>query len=99
MQVTDVDGRIAHTFAWFERAVEAGDRDDIAAARLALCLMLERSGWEPPGEVRDQMWRDRKVLRELEQRRGRDLAEPLLRAPSHRPPGSTRAVVARSVAG
>lgn len=99
VQGTDVDLRIAQTFAWYERAVEAGDRADVAAARLALCLLLERSGWQPPGEVRDQMWRDRKVLREHEQGRGRDLGEPPLRPPSHRPPGSPRAVVAHSAAG
>ena len=99
MQGTDADRRLADAFAWYERAVEAGERDDVVAARLSLSLLLERSGWEVPGEVRDQMWRDRKALREIEQGRSRDVGEMVLRPPSHRPPGSPRAVLSRSAAG
>lgn len=99
MQGTEADRRLAETFARYERAVETGDRAELCAARLLLCLVLERTGWEPPAEVRDQKWRDRKALRQLEQEPAHDVVEPVLRPPSHRPPGSPRAVLPFSATG
>lgn len=99
MPTSEADLRLERAFAWYERAFGTGDRADLVAARLSLCLLLERSGWELPGEVRDQVWRDRKALREIEQGRTRDAGEVVLRPPSHRPPGSPRAVLPSSAAG
>lgn len=95
----EADLQLERAFASYERAIGTGARADIAAARLSLCLLLERSGWELPREVRDQVWRDRKALRELEQQPSRDTAEAVLRPATHRPPGSPRAVLPYSAAG
>ena len=69
MPEADPDLRLERAFARYERAVEQGERVDLVSARMSLCLLLGLSGWEPPLEVRDQMWRDRRSLTELERAR------------------------------
>ena len=96
--MTAPDRALAEAFARYERALDLGRRTELAAARMALCQLLERTGWEPPAEVRDQMWRDRRTLRDLGQEQERD-APAVVPPPSHRPPGSARAVGRAGAAG
>ena len=79
--------QVREAFRAYEAAVEAGDRAEVAAARMSLCATLQSTGWVPPQEVRDQLWRDQKLVREREQERAVGLGE-LFRMPSHRPPAS-----------
>lgn len=88
MPRSDADLRLESAFARYETAVQQGERVELVSARMSLCLLLELSGWEPPPEVRDQMWRDRRSLAELERSREESAVERGLRAASHRPLGS-----------
>ena len=88
MHGTEADLRLERAFAPYERAVQQGERVELVSARMSLCLLLGRSGWEPPPEVRDQMWRDRRSLSQLERAREESDVDETVRSPSHRPPGS-----------
>ena len=88
MAGTEADLRLARAFVRYERAVQQGERVELVSARMSLCLLLGLSGWEAPPEVRDQMWRDRRSLTELERAREESEVDAALRSPSHRPPGS-----------
>lgn len=81
------DQLLSDAFTRYERAVASGPRAELVAARAALCVALEESGAALPVEVRDQLWRDQKLLRELQSERASDAAE-LVRLPSHRPAAS-----------
>ena len=84
-----VEQRLLDALSRYERAADAGPRAELVAARAALCALLEASGMELPPEVRDQMWRDQKVLRELDEQRVAAVSG-LIRVPSHRPADSVR---------
>lgn len=81
------DQLLSHAFARYERAVASGPRGELVAARAALCVALEESGAALPVPVRDQLWRDQKLLRELQRERTSGAAG-LVRPPSHRPASS-----------
>lgn len=83
----DQRARLRQAFGDYERALQEGERVDVVRARLALCTALADTGWEPPVEVADQVWRDRRTLRELEVEQ-RSAPSEELRPPSHRPPDS-----------
>lgn len=79
----DEQRRIQAAFTRYEAAQLGGDRQELSTSRLRLTQLLEQSGWTVPGEVREQMRRDEKVLRRLAEP---DAVIDLLRAPSHRFP-------------
>lgn len=78
--------RLDEAFTRFETAQVGGDRQAVSTARLALCRLLEATGWSVPAEVRQQMLRDEKVLRRLAEAEPAALIDGLLRPPSHRFP-------------
>ena len=78
--------RLDEAYSRFEAAQVGGDRQAVSTARLALCRLLEATGWTVPVEVRQQMLRDEKVLRRLTDAEPEALVDGLLRAPSHRFP-------------
>ena len=84
-----MQGELAAAFARYEAALASGEQARLVLARVSLISQLQAGGWQPPPEVLDQMWRDRRALRELEHERPVDVAD-VLRVPSHRPAASRR---------
>lgn len=76
---------LAEAYEQYEAALASGDHARVVLARVSLIAQLQATGWEPPPEVLDQMWRDRRALREIEHERVVEVAD-VLRLPSHRPP-------------
>ena len=79
------DLRLDAAYDRYERALVQGDRQEVTAARLTLCRLLESTGWSVPPDVRDQMKRDERTLRALAEEAGVPPTD-LLRPPSHRMP-------------
>lgn len=67
-------------FTRYEEAQSARDRQEQLTARLALCVALIDSGWEPPTAVREQMDRDERALRRLRYTEVVDLRDVLERS-------------------
>lgn len=79
------EARLESAYERYERALADGDRQQVTAARLTLCRLLEATGWAVPADVLDQMKRDERTLRALAEEAGATPTD-LLRTPSHRSP-------------
>ena len=59
------DQALRLAYARYTAALPAGDRRELVTSRLALCLALLETGWCAPDAVQEQMRRDEKTLRRL----------------------------------